>query len=391
MPELKTGKDCCGCTACASICGHNAIEMKPDALGFLYPEVDYSKCVECKLCEKVCAFNDHYDIKDHLKQPEPWGVRLKDTNELMKSRSGGAFVAFSDWILNQEGVVYGVGYKDHFRVAHKRATTKEERDEFRGSKYVQSDLRGIFQQVRKDLLAGLKVMFVGTGCQTSAIRSYIPQKLQENLWVVDIVCHGVPSPNYWRDYLKDLEEKHNSTIVEVNFRNKKFGWDSHIESYKFENGKTLDTNSFSYSFIKDIMLRESCGNCHFCNTKRPSDLTLADFWGWERTGTTLNQDDKGLSLIFVNTPKGKKLFEEVSDKLILVPSTMQQAMQSHLERPTKLSPLSEQFEKDYTEKGFKYVLNKYGNQSIKFKLKKSAKSVLSLPIRIVRKVIRMTK
>lgn len=392
MPNLKSGRDCCGCTACASICGHEALTMQPDALGFLYPVVDYDKCVECKLCEKVCAFNDHYNIKDNFSEPETWGARLKNTEELMKSRSGGAFVAFSDWILDQGGVVYGVGYKDHFRVAHKRATTKEERDEFRGSKYVQSDLTGIFKEVRKDLLDGQLVMFTGTPCQTSALKSFLPKKLQDRIWLVDIVCHGVPSPFYWRDYIDYLEKRHGSRIVEVDFRNKKkFGWKAHKESVKFEDGSVRYSNAYTYTFYQHIMQRESCSNCHFCNTHRPSDLTLADFWGWERTGSHINDDDKGLSLILINTSKGKKLFESVSHRMDLVKSTLEQSMQGHLKEPTPDNPRRFEFEKDFEERGFEYVLRKYGNVGWKYRCRTIFNYCVAFPKRAILKLRRMMK
>lgn len=237
MIRIENPKDCCGCTACASICVHNAITMKPDALGFLYPKVDESKCVDCGLCERVCQFNGHYDCSLNLLQPIAYAARHKDISEVMKSRSGAAFVAISDYILEQGGVVYGAGYKDHFRVAHKRAATKEERDEFRGSKYVQSDMTGVFRQVKEDLKNGLVVLFSGTPCQTSGLNAFVGKKLRENLYLVDIVCHGVPGPYIWRDYLEYLEKKHGSKITYVNFRDKElYGWKAHKETFKFENG-----------------------------------------------------------------------------------------------------------------------------------------------------------
>lgn len=237
MIKIKDPADCCGCTACASICTHDAITMQPDALGFLYPEVDADKCVECGLCEKVCAFNDNYDKSLNLPVPEAYAARHKDMNEIMKSRSGAAFVAISDYILEQGGVVYGAGYKDHFRVAHKRAITKEQRDEFRGSKYVQSDLTGIFRRVKQDLKDGYTVLFSGTPCQTSGLNNYVGRKLRDNLVLIDIVCHGVPGPYIWRDYLTYLEKKHSDTIVMVNFRDKSlFGWKAHRETIKFRGG-----------------------------------------------------------------------------------------------------------------------------------------------------------
>lgn len=238
MIRIKDPKECCGCTACASICSHNAISMEPDALGFLYPKINESLCVECGLCEKVCQFNDNYDRSLNLPQPTAYAARHKDIGEVMKSRSGAAFVAISDYILEQGGIVYGAGYKDHFRVAHKRATTKEERDEFRGSKYVQSDLSGVFRQVKEDLKNGLTVLFSGTPCQTAGLNSYIGKKLRKNLILLDIVCHGVPGPYIWRDYLAYLEKKHNSKIIYVNFRDKeKYGWKAHKETFKYENGR----------------------------------------------------------------------------------------------------------------------------------------------------------
>lgn len=237
MIKIENPEDCCGCTACASICAHNAISMKPDALGFLYPVVDENKCINCGLCEKVCQFNVNYDTSLNLSQPDVYGARHKDMKEVETSRSGAAFIALSDWILKHGGAIYGAGYVDHFRVVHKRATNKEERDEFKGSKYVQSDLNGVFKQVKQDLKNGMIVLFSGTPCQTAGLSSFIGKKLRENLYLVDIVCHGVPSPYIWRDYLNYLEEKQGDEIVWVDFRDKQqFGWAAHRETFKFKKG-----------------------------------------------------------------------------------------------------------------------------------------------------------
>lgn len=368
MINIKTPADCCGCTACASICPHDAITMKPDALGFLYPDVDDSKCIDCGLCEKVCAFNDNYDTSLNLDKPLAYGARHKDMKEIETSRSGAAFIAISDYILEQGGVVYGAGYTDHFRVVHKRATTKEERDEFKGSKYVQSDMCGVFRQVKKDLRDGLIVLFSGTPCQTSGLNSYVGKKLRENLYLVDIVCHGVPSPFVWRDYLAYLEKKQGSPIVWVNFRDKqKYGWAAHHETFKFktEGGKM----SFKYLFYKHIMFRKSCGKCHFTNLKRPSDITIADFWGWEKTDPRFNEDDKGCSLVLLNTEKGRKLFEAVKKQLNTIPVELQDCIQPNMQRPSVIDEKRDQFEREYAKHGFKYIYFKYGEDGIRYKLK----------------------
>lgn len=240
MINIKDKADCCGCTACASICSKEAISMQPDVLGFLYPKIDYKKCINCGLCEKVCAFNDNYDKSLNLSSPLCYGARHKDEKEVESSRSGAAFIAISDYILRKGGVVYGAGYTEHFRVVHKRATNQKERNEFKGSKYVQSDLSGIFKEVKKDLKNGLLVLFSGTPCQTAGLNAYIGKKLRNNLYLIDIICHGVPSPYIWRDYISYLEKKHGASICWVNFRDKnKYGWAAHHESFKFKNKDTI--------------------------------------------------------------------------------------------------------------------------------------------------------
>lgn len=361
MIKIKDPKDCCGCTACASICAHDAITMTPDALGFLYPKVNESKCVDCGLCEKVCQFNDNYDCSLNLPQPIVYAARHKDIDEVMKSRSGAVFVAISDYILEQGGVVYGAGYKDHFRVAHKRATTKEERDEFRGSKYVQSDLTGVFRNVKEDLKNDLTVLFSGTPCQTSGLNAYVGKKLRENLYLIDIVCHGVPSPYLWRDYLAFLEKKHGSRITYVNFRDKElYGWKAHKETFNFanEDGK-IDSTYFTYLFYQHIMFRHSCGVCHFTNLNRPSDMTMADFWGWEKNVPGFNDDNNGVSLVFLNTKKGKDIFEKVNWKLNIIEVNINNCSQPNLKHPSIAHSCRMTFERDYAQYGFSYIIKNY--------------------------------
>lgn len=374
MIKIQNPQDCCGCTACANICVHDAITMEPDALGFLYPKVDESKCIDCGLCEKVCQFNDHYDCSLNLQQPIAYAARHKDIDEVMKSRSGAAFVAISDYILEQGGVVYGAGYKDYFCVAHKRATTKEERDEFRGSKYVQSDLTGVFCQVKEDLKKGLAVLFSGTPCQTSGLNAYVGRKLRKNLYLIDIVCHGVPGPYLWRDYLAYLEKKHGSKITYVNFRDKElYGWKAHKETFKFEGGE--GKVNFTYLFYQHIMFRHSCGVCHFTNLKRPSDITLADYWRWQRTDPNFNADNRGCSLVLCNTEKGQKLFEVVKDRMNTIPAELANVMQTHLAKPSDVHPKRMVFEEVYAKSGFECAVKKVGLMGWRFKLKMFGKTV----------------
>lgn len=378
MIQVTNAVDCCGCSACASICPHDAITMKPDVLGFLYPHVDVEKCINCGLCEKVCSFNSNYDKTDNLIKPDAYALRHKDINEIEKSRSGAAFIAISDYIIEHGGVIYGAGYTDHFRVIHKRASTKEERNEFRGSKYVQSDMNSVLRQVKQDLEKGLIVLFSGTPCQTSGLNAYIGKKLRKNLFLMDIVCHGVPAPYIWKDYLNYLEKKNGTSICEVKFRDKqKFGWTAHKETFKFTDRYNVSKNysCYSYLFCQCIMFRHSCGNCHFCNTIRPSDMTIADFWGWEKTDPNFNKDDKGVSLVLINTPKGSELFEKIKEKVELREAKIENCLQPNLQYPSVIHSQRMAFEKEYGTYGFKYVYYKYGNVGWRYKLKTLSRKI----------------
>lgn len=369
MIKIVDPSECCGCTACASVCPRDAVSMKPDALGFLYPYVDMESCIECGLCEKVCAFKDDYDTSLNLPQPLAYAARHKDLGEVETSRSGASFIAVSDHVLENGGVVYGAGYADHFRVVHKRAATKADRDEFKGSKYVQSDLTGVFRQVRDDLRNGLTVLFSGTPCQTAGLNSFVGKKLRENLILVDIVCHGVPSPYIWRDYLSYIEGKYGETLVCVNFRDKnQFGWTAHRESFGFKD-KVVSMRTFTYLFYRHLMFRHSCGKCRYTNLKRPSDITLADFWGWEKTDPNLNADDIGISLVFCNTEKGQRIFDTVSGEMNVMQVGLDKCMQHNLKSPSRINSRRMDFEKAYERKGFEYVMIHYGDIGWRYRVR----------------------
>lgn len=368
MIQLTNKADCCGCTACASVCAHHAISMEPDAMGFLYPKVDINKCTECGRCKKVCAFHPNYDKSLNLPEPQIYAARHKNVQEIETSRSGAVFIAISDYVLEQGGVVYGAGYTNHFRVVHKRATNKEERNEFKGSKYVQSDLRGIFPKIKKDLKQGLTVLFSGTPCQTAGLASYIGKHLREKLILVDIVCHGVPTPYIWRDYLTYLEKKYKQPIVKVNFRDKsRIGWNGHVESFVFQDGTKKESKTYAYLFNKCIMMRPSCSKCHYTNFNRPSDLTIADYWGWEKLSLDFNKDNKGCSLLLVNTEKGLETFEKKKEELNYLATTQELCIQPNLQHPSRFDTQWIDFEKLYEKQGFTAVIKKYGNEGLRYK------------------------
>ncbi len=361
-------EDCCGCTACSSICSRGAITMEPDALGFLYPKVDENKCVDCGLCESICQFHEGYNRYDNYEQPLVYGCRHKSETELAKSQSGALSYAIIDRFLNENCAVYGVAFAHGFHVAHKRATSKQECLEFRGSKYVQSDLRGVFSLIKTDLKEGMCVLFIGTSCQVAGIRAFIPDRFRENLYTVDIVCHAVPSPKVWEEYLFFLEKKYKDRIVSANFRNKRFGWESHMETFRFESGKEISKTTFTkFFFYNHLTIRKSCTKCHFTNLERIGDLSLADFWGWKKSHSEWN-DNKGVSLVLVNSNKGKSLFELVNDEIYSIRSNVDECLQPQLHSPAICNPRQDEFYKDFETKGFEYCAKKYADYGLRYKL-----------------------
>lgn len=366
--KINKKKDCCGCTACESICTHNAITMHPDALGFLYPIVNAEKCIECGLCEKVCQFHDNYKRHDNYDEPRVFALRHKDKEQLLRSQSGGAFFGIAQYIIENNGIIYGAAFDRTWRVTHQRATNIEELEKLRMSKYVQSDMRGVFKQVKENLRQGYTVLFSGTACQTAGLKAYIPQRLHQNLYCIDIICHGVPSPKIWKDYIAYLETRYKSKIVKASFRDKRFGWHGAKETFTFENGKKIVRQTSNRLYFDGISMRESCANCKFTNLKRVGDITIGDFWGISKD-SPYEKDGRGLSLALINSVKGDKLFSKVAEKYIVEQSNATDCLQPQLQYPSKVSPFQQTFVQDYTNYGFKYVAERYGDIGWRFKIK----------------------
>lgn len=348
---------CSGCTACKAICPVDAIEMIKDEEGFKYPKINKEKCIGCNACIEVCP-NVKKSSENNI--IEAYGAKLKNLDSRMTSRSGGAFIALSDYILNQNGIIYGSKLNEDFSVSHSRAETKEERDSFKGSKYVQSDMGNIINSVKQDLNTGKKVLFSGTPCQVAGLFSAIPEKLQDNLFTIDILCHGVPSNMVFEEFLKYIEEKENKKIKEFIFRDKSFGWSTHLETCVFEDGSKLTTGIFKDLFYSHNILRPSCFKCNYANTNRPADISIADFWGIDKINPEF-YDEKGISLAIINTEKGKVLFEKVKQDMDIIECLLEDCIKysTMLNAPTAEPITREEFWEDYKNKSFEEIIGKY--------------------------------
>lgn len=356
---LKSGdkSECSGCTACMNICPRNAIKMVVDEEGFKYPSIDKEKCIECGACYKICP-NVKKDESNTILCA--YGAKHKNEQERITSRSGAAFVALSDYILEQNGTVYGAKLNSNFTVTHNRAENKKQRNEFKGSKYIQSDMGNIIEKVKDDLKANKKVLFSGTPCQIAAVKSCIQEKYKENLYTCDLVCHGVPSELIFRKFLKYIEEKNGKKIRKFIFRDKNFGWESHYETSIFEDNTQIATQYFRNLFYRHNILRPSCHKCNYANTHRPADITIADFWGIDEINPKF-LDKNGVSLIIINNEKGKTLFEKVKDNFELIDCSIEDCIKYTytLTKSTPVSRQREEFWEDYKKQDFDFIINKY--------------------------------
>lgn len=306
MIEVKDKKNCCGCSACASVCPRHCITMVEDSEGFLYPQVDEEACVNCGLCEKVCNELNPYDTREPL---QVLAAINKDDEVRRKSSSGGIFHLLAEKTIREGGVVFGARFDENWQVVIDYAEDMKDVEAFMGSKYVQARMGKAYADAKRFLNEGRKVLFSGTPCQVAGLHKFL-RKPYDNLLSVDLICHGVPSPKVWRAYLEEVV-KQGQSISCVEFRNKEKGWKkfSFFLSYNGV-GKTVSMlspfteNHYMKAFLSDIILRPSCYECKARGCSSQSDITIADFWGIETLLPEMD-DDKGTSLVLVNTNAGK--------------------------------------------------------------------------------------
>ena len=313
MPKLASKEICTGCGACVNICKKQAISMKRTSEGFFFPDVDYSVCIECGLCASCCPILNTVDSK--AKEAETYAVVNKNDDVRGKSSSGGVFTALADDILCRGGGVFGASFDERVTVKHIMVTDDESLEKLRGSKYSQSDIGNAFSMAKGLLDDGREVLFSGTPCQIAGLYAFLKRDY-DNLYTQDIVCFGVPSPVVLERYIKYKEKKHRSSIKSISFRDKRNGWKNYQVCCSFENGDVdqidHEKDSFMQAFLKCVALRESCYDCKYKGVNHQADITLGDLWGAEDILPSFN-DDKGISLVFVNTAKGKRLLERVKD------------------------------------------------------------------------------
>ena len=367
--KIEDKELCCGCSACYSVCPKNAISMVRDEEGFLYPKVDKDKCINCGLCKKVCPilnkqkFND-YEQKGYIFQYSNPTIRKEST-------SGGAYTALAEYVLENNGVVYGVAL-DNFYVKDIRVTDKKELYKFRNSKYVQSDKNDTFKQVKKDLDNNKLVLYSGTVCEIEGLKAYL-MKDYDNLITVDVICRAVPSPLLWKKYVefRNKDNKANKAY----FRKKVYGYK--YSNLTFENDKEIiykngiDTDPYLRAFFSNIACRPSCYACHFKKQNHISDLTIWDCFDVDKYDESFD-DDLGTTRVMINTEKGNKIFDAIKKKHKYKEVEINKLVNNfhQMFNSIKYNSRRNEFFKDLNNEEFDTVINKYFPNSIKCKVEK---------------------
>lgn len=310
--ETNNKKDCNGCGTCALRCPVKAIKMIEDKEGFLYPKIDKKKCINCGLCKKICSNN----VKEKVYESKTYIAINKNAIEKKNSSSGGMYYVIAKYILNKKGIVFGVTFDKNLKAKHDYAETLNDAKKFQGSKYVRSDLNNSFQKVEEFLKKDKYVLFTGTPCQCYGLKKYLG-KVYEKLITCEIVCHANPSPKVFEHYKKNIEHTKNKKIKNISFRSKENGWRNQTPIIEYEDGVKEEENTYFEAFVREMINRPSCYECKFSTTKKYSDFSIADLWGVEKIAPEIEDDDTGISLLNVNTTKGKEILQEIKDELFL--------------------------------------------------------------------------
>lgn len=298
MIHITDKKKCCGCSACVQRCPKQCISLTEDEEGFLYPYVNEESCVECGLCEKICPILNPQEETFPLQV-----IAAKNTNteERLGSSSGGLFLPLAKSIINEGGIVFGADYDSNWEVHHVGVENISGLYALMMSKYLQSRIENTYKEAEKFLKCGRKVMFVGTPCQIAGLHGFLRHKVYPNLLTIDVVCHGAPSPGVWRQYLAETyseEEFIKSRLKAAAGKNTVLSSDIHYD------------NVYMKGFLSNLYLRPSCHDCKCKDGKHHSDISLGDFWGIDKFNPSFD-DDKGVSLVLINTPKGKEFLQKV--------------------------------------------------------------------------------
>ena len=361
---VDSKEKCCGCAACVNSCPVDAINMTEDDYGFTYPLVDEAKCLDCGKCLKYCVFTQRNYGENHYSQ-----VLIGKSNNdsiLIDSSSGGIFSSLALAVLDTKGIVYGAAWNNYGGVEHIGIRNRSDLYLLQGSKYVQSNINNIFREVKDNLDSGINVLFVGTPCQVSGLKSFVGTKYI-NLLTIDIVCHGVPNQKMLADDIKYMSNKYDLKPKVVKFRDKKYGWGTNgsisdgIRTIKY----SAINSPYYYSFLNALFYRPSCYNCRFPAEGRQGDITIGDYWGVDLLDEkVLGDSHKGISCIIINTEKGEEWFSKAMNSLDFCSSSFDKISlkNGQLKSCSKRPEIYDELLNDYKTNGYSAIVRHFNKK-----------------------------
>ncbi|KMM31225.1 hypothetical protein ACM15_23685 [Parabacteroides goldsteinii] len=354
--------DCCGCRVCADVCPKACITFKVDNEGFFVPFVNEASCINCGKCTQCCPVLNQ---KLNDKASFAFSAVAKDKNVSNQASSGGIFPTLALYFLNRGGKVYGAAFDQNLKLKHIGVDNKDDLGPLLRSKYLQSNCEGVYKSVIADLRQGTNLLFCGTPCQCQALRNSVSEPLQEQLLLVDFACHGISNQAIFDANLAWNSAKYGD-VEEYIFRYKDkakyhhFFYVKHKRNDAYERVGVYYKDPYYYGYEKRFILRNSCYNCKWVGVNRCSDLTLADFFGIE--DLNLNLSSESVSCILPNTKKGVQILSAIKKDLygmhefpIEIPAQKNECLRTTIKRPI----LRDVFFKDWKDKGYDYVVDKY--------------------------------
>lgn len=376
IPDYFTSGDkftCYGCCACKDACPTEAITLKADSEGFYQPVINKELCINCGKCNRVCPYNTKK--REESFESVGYMAYAKDVFDSENSASGGMFPIFAKNIISKGGYIVGVNYNKNNVAVYNIVKTWNEAKAFRGSKYVEAKHNNIYKKTEKALKTGKPVLFTGAPCKIAGLKNYLGKEY-DNLILAEIICACSSSPKILKSYLSEREVKKNSPVTSITFRDKSKGWNKVATTLKYENGKEESAsrrqNIYYHCFVSAYLAKRSCFRCEFTGDNKIADITMGDFWGYNKVNKKLKADKTGVSALKIATAKGMKFLEEVKENLCLIEVPISAIYNNNHSWPIKYTAEREEIFKDFTSEELDTVtvLKKYNSKYNKKKKKK---------------------
>ncbi len=384
----QSNTDCCGCGTCMTVCPKQAISMKNDERGFVYPVINRASCIDCGACRRICSFSKGKSNHTCEAIVKCYAAYNRNREQLSQSASGGVFSAVANSFLERGGIVVGVRMdleNEKVHVYHTLINSKEKLSDLQGSKYVQSNLWECLKSMDNLLKSGRIILFSGTPCQVDAVKSKFRKYIRTQLFTIDIICHGVPSQKFLEDFLNEYQKRRKISLKKLSFRDKKYGWGLSGELI-LDNDKSekFTKNDFSYYkyFLDGETYRDSCYCCPYACPKRVGDITIGDYWGIKDYDPQLLVENggvfdikEGISCLIVNNKRGKELLKNFGDNIQKEIVDIRHVMQinKQLQEPAKYTKMRKKIFSTYTKKGYSAVEKMFKIQWSLKKIKNRAK------------------